>query len=80
MPTTKLLEGAKLTGVPAMVASAPPGVRTVPAIETAEGSEIVNSWPAAVTVGKEATGSAIESLGSEAPSGFAVGSSFPKAL
>ena len=41
VPITRLPEGAKLTGVPEMVASAPPGVRTVPAIETAEGSEIV---------------------------------------
>ena len=80
MPTTKLPEGAKLTGVPAIVASAPPGVRTVPAIETADGFEIVNSWPAAITVGKAATGSAVEALGSEASSGFAVGSSLPNAL
>ena len=42
VPITKLPEGAKLTGVPATVASAPPGVRTVPAIETAAGSEIVS--------------------------------------
>lgn len=40
---TELLEGTKLTGVPEMVASAPPGIRTVPAVETVDGSEIVNS-------------------------------------
>ena len=79
MPTTKRPEDAKLTGVPATVASSPPGVRTVPAIDTADGSEIVNTWPATVTVGREATGSATEISGSDAPSDLAIGSAFRKA-
>ena len=80
VPTTKLPEGAKLTGVSAMVASGPPGVRTMPAIETADGSEIVNNWPATVTVGNSGAGSAFEAWVSQAPFGFAVGSNFPSAL
>lgn len=79
MPTTKWPEDAKLTGVPATVASSPSDVRTVPAIDTADGSEIVNTWPATVTVGREATGSATEIPGSDVSSDLAVGSTFRKA-
>ena len=51
----------------------------MPAIDTADGSEIVNSWPASVNVGKEATGSATEVSGLDVPSDLAVGSTFWKA-
>ena len=51
LPTTKLPDGPKLTGVPSMLTPAPPGVITAPIIETADGSEMVNVWPAAVTTG-----------------------------
>lgn len=37
--------------MPATVASAPPGVSTVPAIETEEGSAIFNILPATVNIG-----------------------------
>ena len=80
VPTTRFPENAKLIGVPEMVAAAPPGVSTVPAIETADGFEIVNSWPAAITVRKEAMGSKGAALGSEASLGLTVGSTFPNAL
>ena len=63
-----------------MMASAPPGVRTVPSIETADGFKILISWPATVTIGKEDTGSAFEFLRSEATSSLAVGSTCPNTL
>lgn len=52
---TRFPPEARLTGVPAMVASAPPGVSTVPAIETEEGSEIVKVFPATITIGLAAS-------------------------
>ena len=76
----QLPEGAKLTGVPAIVTSAPPGVRTMPATETADGFEIVKSWPATVTIGRERMGFVVETLESEASSGFAVKSTLPSAF
>ena len=51
LPMTKLPDGPNVTGVPPTFTPWPPGVRTVPAIGTADGFETVRTWLATVTTG-----------------------------
>lgn len=76
MLITKLPEGAGLTEVPACVASAVLGVKQ--AGETADGSDMVNSWTVTFLIENEATGSVI--LGSGVPCSLTVGFGFPCVL